>query len=175
VFRCRTERREPLHLEIKTLEDPVVVAFLNARDDQARARFLSEHGLLVPQSDGEILHSEVLRSRDSFAQLLAHIRHRKPAAAVNAVNEAIAAHRSFNLRPALGLVRKSPQLTLGCESLTAFMLMEVAMFVAHGVREAHCQRCNTLFVTGRLTGRRSHAKYCSDRCRMAAMRERQKA
>jgi hypothetical protein len=172
VFKCRTERRGPRRREIESLEDPIVVAFMNADDDDSRAEFLSKYGLLVPGD--EISHSEVLRSQDSFAQLLARIHHRKPAAAVLAVNDAIAAHSSFNLRPTLKVVGKTPQMALGCRTLTAFMLMEVALIASHGVRTTRCQHCHSMFLTGPLTWRRSHAKFCSDRCRVAAMRERSK-
>jgi hypothetical protein len=172
VFRYRTDRCEPLRLEIKSLENPLVVAFMNARDDHGRAEFLSKYGMLFPEN--EILHSEVLRSQDSFAGLLARIHHRKPAVAVATVNQAMAAHPSFNLKPTLQIVGKAPQLMLGCATLVFFMLMEVAMIATYGVHAAHCQHCHTMFVTGTLTGRRSSAKFCGDRCRMAAMRARRR-
>jgi hypothetical protein len=53
------------------------------------------------------------------------------------------------------------------------MLMEVAMIVAHDVRVAECEHCGTVFLTGALTWRRAHARFCSDKCRVAAMRARQ--
>lgn len=39
-------------------------------------------------------------------------------------------------------------------------------------RPAHCAHCGDEWWTGTRTGRRSHGKYCSDRCRVASMRER---
>jgi hypothetical protein len=63
---------------------------------------------------------------------------------------------------------------LKCSSLTNFMKMEIAMAAMHGAKLATCEHCGAVFLTGPLTGRRSHAKYCSDRCRVAAMRARNK-
>jgi hypothetical protein len=40
---------------------------------------------------------------------------------------------------------------------------------------SECNKCGKETWTGHRTGRRSHAKYCSDRCRVAAMRMRQKS
>ena len=41
------------------------------------------------------------------------------------------------------------------------------------VRDGACARCGKPFLTGPGTGRRSHRLYCSDSCRVMAMRERQ--
>jgi hypothetical protein len=174
VFRYRTNRREPWRLDFRNLENPVLVTYLNARDDDARAKFFSENGLLVPGEKD--LASEVLQSQDSFAQLLQRIHHQRPADAVQAVNQAIATHRSFNLKPLLQARGKksAPQILLECPSLVAFMLVEVAQIAANGARVTHCQRCRTMFLTGPLTWRRSHAKFCSDKCRVYAMRERER-
>jgi hypothetical protein len=81
----------------------------------------------------------------------------------------------FNLKPTFFLAgpRGTPRLLLESESFVGFMLMEVAMIVAHGARVAECEKCGTIFLTGPLTWRRAHAVYCSDRCRVAAMRARQ--
>ena len=64
---------------------------------------------------------------------------------------------------------------LECPHLTQFMTMEIAMIAMHGAKLGTCEHCGAVFLTGPLTGRRSHAKYCSDRCRVAAMRARNAA
>jgi hypothetical protein len=66
-----------------------------------------------------------------------------------------------------------PRITLFARSLIGLMRMEAAMIVTNDVRLAKCENDGVLFLTGPLTGRRSHAKFCSDRCRVAAMRRRQ--
>jgi len=47
-------------------------------------------------------------------------------------------------------------------------------FEVHNAKSS-CLHCGEVIVTGTGTGRRSSAKYCSDRCRVASMRERKKA
>jgi len=64
---------------------------------------------------------------------------------------------------------------LKTKTLRSFMVMEMAMIVGHGVLAHKCENCATIFLTGPLTWRRAHARFCSDRCRVAAMRARQAA
>src|SRR5262252_6417356 len=45
-FRSRTTRRELLRLEIEDLKNPVVVEFVNAREDADRIKFFSQFGAL---------------------------------------------------------------------------------------------------------------------------------
>jgi hypothetical protein len=82
----------------------------------------------------------------------------------------------IDLKPVLTVARKGApsRLLLNCGTLASLMLMEVALIATNGVRTTHCQYCHTMFVTGPLTWRRSHAKFCSDRCRVYAMRHRQR-
>jgi hypothetical protein len=67
---------------------------------------------------------------------------------------------------------QSPRLTLWADTLWQFMIMEIVYAAAAGVRLSRCEHCAKAFLTGAKTGRRSTAKYCSDRHRMAAMRKR---
>jgi hypothetical protein len=66
-------------------------------------------------------------------------------------------------------------LLFACDSLETFMIMEIAMAATLGAKLGECDHCGDAFLTGPLTGRRSHAKYCSARCRVAAMRARNQA
>lgn len=61
---------------------------------------------------------------------------------------------------------------LEADTLFDFLIMEIAAIHAAGAVATSCEHCRKIFLTGPLTGRRSHAKYCSDRCRVAAMRAR---
>jgi hypothetical protein len=177
--------REDLRLEIRDLEDPVVVRFMNARDDQARAKFFSEYGLM--DSHPVSLHPVTTRSRvlawqDRFAQLLDYIRNNKPVEAAEAINNPI----FFGWRPGddppwywaprLQVIGKKrpPQMFFECRDLVSFMVAEIATGITYDVRVQYCQHCHRIFLTGPLTGRRAHAKFDSDRCRAAAMRARQK-
>ena len=66
----------------------------------------------------------------------------------------------------------SERLTLHPENLFGLMALEVALAHEAGATATACEHCGKFFLTGPLTGRRSHSKYCSDRCRVAAMRKR---
>jgi hypothetical protein len=58
--------------------------------------------------------------------------------------------------------------------LIGLMAMETAMVAQSGARTFTCEHCGNLFLIGPL-GLRSHSRYCSDRCRVAAMRDRNAA
>ena len=45
-FRSRTNRQEPFRREFENLENPIVVEFVNAREDADRIKFFSKYGLL---------------------------------------------------------------------------------------------------------------------------------
>src|SRR3569833_1145357 len=66
----------------------------------------------------------------------------------------------------------SPRMVLKARSLMDTMLMECMAVAEHGARFAKCENCGDVFLTGPLTWRRSHARFCSDKCRVAAMRAR---
>jgi hypothetical protein len=82
-----------------------------------------------------------------------------------------------NLQPWLDLATEkgTPRMLLRCKSLGDFMHMETVTAAVQGAKLATCEHCGAAFLTGPLTGRRSHAKYCSARCRVAAMRARNAA
>jgi hypothetical protein len=69
----------------------------------------------------------------------------------------------------------SMRFVLKADTLYDFMVMEVAAIHEAGASATSCEHCHRMFLTGPLTGRRSHARYCSDRCRVAAMRVRNAA
>lgn len=175
VFRYRTQRRQSERFEFTDLENPVVVAFVNAVDDERRRRFFERFGLTVP--DRQLDYDSALISQAQFRLLLQTAGGENASAAMAAVNDVISAHRALSLNPTIHLAgrRGAPRLLLQTGSLLGFMVMETAMAVAHGARLAACEKCGTVFLTGQLTSRRSHAKFCSDRCRVAAMRARQAA
>jgi hypothetical protein len=50
--------------------------------------------------------------------------------------------------------------------------VQFAQYACSGTRLFRCQRCNAPFEVGPGTKRRSTAKFCSDRCKMAAFRAR---
>jgi hypothetical protein len=64
---------------------------------------------------------------------------------------------------------------LRADTLYDFMVLETAVIHEVGAVAMLCEHCHKVVITGPLTGRRAHAKYCSDRCRVAAMRARNAA
>lgn len=72
---------------------------------------------------------------------------------------------------AIGTLRAVRAALIGRDSKKALELCEM-FWGLHNPAKA-CLNCEVTIVTGTGTGRRSHAKYCSDRCRVAAMRKRQ--
>jgi hypothetical protein len=176
VFRPRTDRREVQTMRLSNLENPIVIAFVNATDDEDRLQFFDQYGFL-----GRPM--EIMR-RDSLLGFQAHLRQTlqrfgsgaDPASTMAGINQGIAERREFNPQLTFHLAgpRGTPRLLLKSETLYAFMIMEMAMVVAHGVRVTECEKCSEIFLTGALTWRRAHARFCSDRCRVAAMRARQK-
>jgi hypothetical protein len=147
------------------------VAFVNARTDEDRANFFSRFGLLT---GSEIDPDEVVQSQGDLRTLLAIAGGDDSVARIQSVNAALGQHKSFYLQPSLnlGAAGGAPQMLLKPQTLFGLMLMETAMVALHGARFATCQHCTEIFLTGPLTWRRAHAHYCSDRCRVAAMRRR---
>ncbi len=92
--------------------------------------------------------------------------------AATVVNKRLASSKGLALVPALV---DGNRLSLRLRSLYALMLMELAMIVEKGARLASCGHCKVVFLTGPTTGRRSHVRFCSDRCRVAAKRARNTA
>jgi hypothetical protein len=174
IFRHRTDRTEKARLEFNP-EKPVVVDFLNATDDERRCRFFEKFGFTVPGS--QVFREEVLSNQEQLRHLLETTNIGSAAVAVKTANDVIAAYRGSELLPIWHQAGKrgSPHLILQSKSLLAHMLMETANVIAYGARLAACERCGAAFLTGKMTGRRSHSVYCSGRCRMAAMRARQAA
>lgn len=70
---------------------------------------------------------------------------------------------------------EATRLVLEADTLFDFIVLEVAAIHDAGAVATSCEHCRKIFLTGPLTGRRSRAKYCSDRCRVAAMRVRNAA
>jgi hypothetical protein len=188
VFRYRTDRRESQLLTIDSLEDPIVIRFVNAASDEKRRLFFERFGLdsrngrflwggepFAPLAslEDELRHDYVAQNQLRFREMLQGLSNFDPAVRMAAVN-ALIERRGFSLRPTFQLAGATgtPRLLLRSDTLIGFMMMEVAMGIANNARTAECEQCGTLFLTGPLTGRRSHARFCSDRCRVAAMRAR---
>ena len=189
IYRYRTFRRETERITLSDLENPIIVAFVNAADDEQLLSFFERFGLpkLTPwwherhpkvwiygNLHPEIHRDDILRDQLLFEELLQNAGGRNPAAAIETVNSAFERPDEFDLKPTFHLTgpHGSPRMLLKCKSLIGFMLAETAMIATHGARVARCEKCDIIFLTGPLTWRRSSAHFCSDRCRVAANRAR---
>jgi hypothetical protein len=181
-FRTRSDRRQPIRLEFQNLQNPVVVEFVNAREDSELAKFFSQFGWLSSEEEeqrseyayGPLLEF-ALTSQKEFRNWLGSLGNSSALDALRAISSSYG-YGGIQLEPEFDLSGEggTPRMLLKCSNLANFMKMEIAMAAMHGAKLATCERCGAVFLTGPLTGRRSHAKYCSDRCRVAAMRARNK-
>jgi hypothetical protein len=177
-FRRRSQHVEPFERRLSDLEDPLVLRYLNAKDDSAVEKFFSRFGLTDDLStrhkgvpEFAIDRGDVLAQKRSFGLLLRQ-----------ACGEASSAHaldrhlfeRSQELTGRLlrDPETKSLRVAFQAAYLSEFMVWEIVSAAVNGVRLATCEHCGVLFLTGPLTGRRSHAHYHADKCRVAAMRAR---
>jgi hypothetical protein len=154
------------------LEDPLVVRFINAIDDDKRIAFLSRFGL--PENliriagigpSGTEPRNLILGRQRILRRLLEDAGSGDATCAIKAANESLrhaGAHR-LSLEPGGRMVSTT-------RNLMDFMYMEIAIVAANGARLATCKRCRDFFLTGALTKRRSTAKYCRDLCRVGAHR-----
>lgn len=178
VARMRSERVVQVTYEITNLENPIVLHLINCSSDEERGGFISRFGFLEREGDflrGFIpgLHIAQLSLADALSLPSLGI-----APATDLANIVVQLMGfDVTLRPSFE--RSGSGGTLGLalhpDSLGSFLAMEIAMAHQMGAVAATCQHCGKIFLTGPMTGRRSHAKYCSDRCRVAAMRKRNAA
>jgi len=163
-YRSRTDRREDFVLMVENLENPVVVQFVNTpRPDGSR--FFDRFGMLIKEPTPAWSYAN---AKDVVTALFS-INVPDELLRSKQINEDIEQTR---LAPKLILRDGKPRLFLEPVSLYAFMLMEIGLAAEVGAKATRCEQCNKAYLTGPMTGRRSHAVYCSDRCRVAAMRKR---
>lgn len=161
---------EPLIIESLSLEDPLFLRFVNCATDADFMRFLErfydhsvvEIGELKAQADelrraarfsiDKVLDGRALGSGDP--------------------HHANRALDGVTLKPSVRRFEGASRLVLAATSTADFMALEIAAAIEAGAQMTACQHCKKHFLFGPFTGRRSHAKYCSDRCRVAAMRVR---
>jgi hypothetical protein len=192
IFSWRTDRPETERITLTNLEDPVVLAFVNAADDEQRQLFFGRFGLLRPTRGWHerlnkmfvynpgitptagLIRDDILDDQSRFRELLQQVGGDDPAVAMTRINRALETFEDFKLRATFPLTgpKGAPRLVLKSESLIGFMLMETAMVATQGARMAECEQCGTLFLTGPMTGRRSHARFCRNKSRVAAIRAR---
>jgi hypothetical protein len=184
-FRARSDRMIPETYELWDLENPIILRFVNSRTDEDRIKFIQRFGFLSTlneyRGDSAPWTERYLESVDFFKSIQSEI---EPNHIATESHEKIGTWRDSietfmgkaHLRPTFAIGEAArPQMTLLASSLTCFMFMEIGLVYEAGAEMASCEHCSQIFLTGHMTGRRSSAKYCSDRCRVAAMRARNAA
>ncbi|AGA07733.1 hypothetical protein CN151_15730 [Sinorhizobium meliloti] len=175
ILRARSERMDPVTYDLADLENPVVLHLMNCRTDEDCIAFMNRFGPLANLKSQQDLwfisrQPEVFRLNAMFTVDKRLFRSDR-AHFVNTVMGAISLRPSYVYSDSSGRGR----LVLEAATLHDFMMMEFAAIHEAGAVATSCEHCGRIFLTGPLTGRRSHAKYCSDRCRVAAMRARNAA
>ncbi len=171
LFRARDSRRDRLRLETFDLHDSYVVQFINSTDDDARAAFLTAYGCLFPGRHD--------CSRKAFFGLQRDMRQLlKLAGADEAKDRANALNKDYKLTEQhesdaiVSAMADRGRLVLQVASLFGLMRQECMLVIDRGVRFDTCDQCGIAYLTGSTTSRKSHAQYCSPRCRMRSLRAR---
>ena len=177
-FRPRTDRREPVRLEMQDLENSVVVEFINARDDEKLTKFVTKFGGIYEESEfnnpqaraaqeqgarklGVVIsahkpdifgvqYDQIVSSQRWLKRVLVGATGDDLARVLNAINQLGRAYLSpiFNLAGEGG----APQMLLRCQHLRNFMTMEVAFAGLQRAKLATCEHCGDIILTGPLTG-----------------------
>jgi hypothetical protein len=164
-YRYKSKRRDSVLYQATSLDNPLIVQLCNARTPEHLLAFYSNYGLLWDGDDWPADISPV----PVMTKYLRAVGSGNRAAALAVVNSKI---QVIPFRFSYDIEAGQPVLTARTNSLEHFMFAEGMLIAEHGARLVECEHDRRLFLTGPLTGRRSHAKYCSDRCRVAAMRAR---
>jgi hypothetical protein len=200
LFRYRSERIDRWRHTFVDLEKTVLVDFVNAVDDKQRQAFFEQHGLMLNIDRGKLLRRDeetreaplildkhghrpaidreaVLQNQSWFRALLLDAGSGVESDAIVDINGIYAQSTLYDLAPAFHRAGPSgtPQVVMESRTVIGFMMLEAAMIATNGARVHECEYCKSLFLTGPATWRRSHAVYCSDKCRVAAMRARKAA
>jgi len=202
IFRSRSAKRHKLRLETADLRAPYVLAFVNATDDRKLAEFLSRNGFL-DSGLSECPATDLHRQQIVMAHLLERAGSNDPQQIAEAINTTTKLEGAW-MRALKGLLKADPDdpeqlaeyhmkiVELGapptftamddrgmvfflCDNLAALMRAEVRLVADRGATFSRCGHCHDGILTGAATGRRGHSRYCSNRCRTAALRARQAA
>ncbi len=167
--------REPFVLEAPNLEDPIFVRLLNCQTDDDFIRFADRFfdEVLVGIGDASDPDGRVTNLRSLATELRLAMFETVMGARRDGGNPFVnRLLKDAQLRPRVTRADGVARLVLEAASVRDFMALEVASAYEAGAQINGCSHCRKFFLFGPYTGRRSHGKYCSNRCRVAAMRAR---
>lgn len=183
VIRARSDRFAAVSYEVTNLEDALCVRLVNADSAEKLVSFVTRFGVpdgfpkMLPdgRDNRESVPLRILEGiRLDLWELLSTASIDDPMARISTANKLL---KFSAIRPSLEYFETDGKhrLFFRPDSLADFMAIESAVALDVGATMTRCAHCSTAFLVGPLTGRRSHATYCSDRCRVAAMRARNAA
>ncbi|TPN45302.1 hypothetical protein FJ976_24010 [Mesorhizobium sp. B1-1-9] len=164
--RPRSKRFEPVTYDIPNLENPIAVSFANIRNETDALAFINRYGM--PADVPEVSLEATAFAARQIRKLLVAANETDKVRRANRALEDVRLTPAFDQDGPGGTAR----LVLYPASLSELVQMEIAFAHEVGAQLGTCQHCRKHFLTGPLTGRRSSAVYCSDRCRVAAARKR---
>jgi hypothetical protein len=167
-FRAQSAERRSYKISADNPDDLISLRFVNARSDERMLTFLNRFGL--PLAYDRMRDEELFRKRDQLYGFVAE--YLEDGEAADLISEPIDKFLlKFSLVPRV--VVGSPdslRLELHPKSLLQYMFLELILASSVGARATKCESCGDSFLVGRLTGRRRHSRFCSDRCRVAKFR-----
>jgi hypothetical protein len=171
VLTADPEDREPLIISAPNLEKPLFLALANCKTDDDYRKFADAY------FDEPSVTLRSLRDLGLGAHIVTKVvtatERSAPLAGDPALINALLVQ--VRLRPRIQRIDGVPRLILEVNSVRDFISVEIAAAYEVGAKVMACQHCSKLILYGPLTGRRSHAKFCGDKCRVAAMRTRNAA
>jgi hypothetical protein len=170
-----TPTKATVTLRADTFERPVVIEFINAKDEQSLIQFVHKYGLPgspnLDRTEGAPLNY-VVRCRQAL-DLVLNLHHAGLKSRAVAVYEVLATSDWVSTivpRLTIPIYDDTPQLTLRPNTLLAYMLLEAGMIMSGNIRLMRCEHCGKVFASGAGGGKRRTAMYCSNRCRVAEQR-----
>lgn len=172
MFRARSAEFRDVNYTVADLEEPLSVRLANCKTSADHAKFIRAYGF---PAGGD--HAEV----SLMVMLSEEMTESLEMCAASSIEKVVHARKLVErieyLSPAIELDDDQvlPRVVTGVNTLAELMRLEVVFAFEAGAAFQRCEHCGSGFLTGPMTKRRSSSKFCSDRCRVAALRRRNAA
>lgn len=171
-FRRRSDRFIATEVTVRDLEDPAAIALANCQTTRDFEAFITRRGFLVA-CDGPEETSLLTGLASDFSADL-ELCNAPVMAKIERARQLVQDPVTVQLDVQLNTETERPEIVHRVLTLSDLMRAEIVLAYQAGAAFGRCQHCSKGFLTGYLTGRRSSSVFCSDRCRVAAMRARKK-
>lgn len=152
------------------LEDPVFVRLINCDSTGDFEKFFQRYGALADDVKSPVEVRQFAASLRKTAEFA--LSDSRPAGGGDHEKASNRLLSGVHATPKVSAHDGAVRVVLDAPDLKSFAVFELAAAVGAQAKARRCDHCRRLFLYGPMTGRRSHAKYCADRCRVAAMRAR---